>query len=323
MQRSRAPPPSLHPQRHQRQTGAGPLAAASRGGVLAQRSDYQQWRQESGHDLQALLETDFEELVLPTPSLRGPQRNCAQPEWNQHQQQCGHIALSAPSGATGSVSSSSFSSSFLARGTGGPGGSAGSNNSSSIASGKATQVNWREVSMVKGELLIKVVFQIALHCPQALQEQGWLWVLRLLQWTRSRGALPASLALVAEDHDTFNADIAPSRWSRTEASALYAQRSDLEKVAGADPRAGARGTSADKGTLLPSVYARECYLRAFGLAFESIYYRPLCGRCSNSRLSCTQGAQWQRWQQWQCVVRPAGENSSSSGTPRREPCHRC
>jgi hypothetical protein len=105
-------------------------------------------------------------------------------------------------------------------------------------------VKWAYTSLVKGEILLKLAFHTAKLAHQCMREASWSAVLQLLTYCRSRGALPLSLALVAEDFAgghplPHNGDAVPS---------------------------GTVGASVKR--LPPSPYAHRCYLEAYGLTLS-------------------------------------------------------
>jgi hypothetical protein len=105
-------------------------------------------------------------------------------------------------------------------------------------------VKWAYTSLVKGEILLKLAFHTAKLAHQCMREASWSAVVQLLMYCRSRGALPLSLALVAED---------------------FAGGHPLPHNGDALPNGGV-GSSAKR--LAPSPYAHRCYLEAYGLTLS-------------------------------------------------------
>lgn len=88
---------------------------------------------------------------------------------------------------------------------------------------------WRESSLLKGELLIKIVFFIATNYTHLLSRDAWSSVIMLLLFARSRGVLPEQIAVISDD---FKENL-----------------NNIELI---------------NESLIPSVYARQAFLRAYG-----------------------------------------------------------
>eukprot|EP01034_Spumella_vulgaris_P022368 gene22368-28490_t len=150
-------------------TAPNTARAMSRRNALAYKSNYIQWKTDTGHDLTELISLDFDQLV------------------------------------TGNSGGKSFVE-------------------------RERSANWTEAALVKGELLVKIVFRLVALCPQALTQDAWVAVVDLLVWSRSRGALPKELSLLTDSFgdsvDTVSKNKAtplpqPSLYSRTSHLSAY------------------------------------------------------------------------------------------------------
>jgi hypothetical protein len=159
-------------------SSASGKAFLHRGG-LAYKSNYNQWKADSGHELMELVSLDFELLVTASD------KNSADREHN---------------------------------------------------------TNWTEAALVKGELLVKIVFQLVAICPQALTQDAWVAVIELLVWSRSRGALPKELATLTDSFGDLN-------------DQQVVSDSALKKAASFP---------------LPSLYSRSSHLSAYGVPTTSL-----------------------------------------------------
>jgi hypothetical protein len=109
------------------------------------------------------------------------------------------------------------------------------------AAEREQNANWTEASLVKGELLVKIVFQLVAVCPQALTQDAWVAVIELLVWSRSRGALPKELAVLTDSFD------------------------DTDQNATVDS-----GSKRPVSFPLPSLYSRSSHLTAYGVPTNSL-----------------------------------------------------
>jgi hypothetical protein len=100
---------------------------------------------------------------------------------------------------------------------------------------------------VKGEVLMKLAFHTAQRMPFCLREEAWAALLRVLCFSRSRGALPSTLALVPED---------------------FAVHRGSAQADGADRAGSSLDGDFLHPPLPPSPYAHRCYLEAYGLTLS-------------------------------------------------------
>lgn len=108
-------------------------------------------------------------------------------------------------------------------------------------------LTWSYASMIRGELLLRLILQAASKVPYALQNEACSSLLMVLAWVRSRGALPSTLALV----------------HREVTSPCVVESSTPQLASPRQPSVDSTDYS-----LPPSTYAHRCYLEAYGLALE-------------------------------------------------------
>ena len=109
-------------------------------------------------------------------------------------------------------------------------------------------LTWSYASMIRGELLLRVILQTSSKVPYALQSEACSSLLMVLSWARSRGALPSTLALI-------HSELISEPLAEPISQQLTSPRKDIA------------GSNAEH-SLVPSTYAHRCYLEAYGLALE-------------------------------------------------------
>lgn len=184
-----------------------PSKPYSRLNMLAHQANYNQWKIDSGHDLAVMLQQPIELLVVDDYCC--PDTTTAPPLPPQRQHH---------------------------------------HNSSSTSTDTAVEVvDWVESSMIKGELTIKLIFSALRLTTHSLSQEVYLSLLTLLVWTRSRGALPSSLALIEDDFHRF---------------AMASSHCDDHH----DDDDGEEVVVHSSTVATASIYARNCYLRSYGLS---------------------------------------------------------
>ena len=116
-------------------------------------------------------------------------------------------------------------------------------------------VTWTYSSLIKGELLVRLAFETTHRASLSLREESWAAILQLLTYTRSRGALPPTLALIGEELVLH----------RNEKSK---QRLDITVEGNGQEREETELTEHAHSSLPPSSYAQKCYLEAYGLTLS-------------------------------------------------------
>ena len=222
-----------------------PLRPYTRKNVLTHKANYKQLQADTGVDLASLLRQDVNVLVgLRSGTGIGTGSSCGEPAEYAR----AHHATTAVSTAASASTSSTTSAGVSVTEKGGV-----------TDDENRKGIQWSYGSLLRGEILMKLAFHTAQQVPVCLREESWAELLHLLTYSRQRGALPPSLALVGED-------FCPRPKRRASAAGAVALIEDSQS-------ASAYAPSSDTpleimSSIPPTPFARRCYLEAYGLSLS-------------------------------------------------------
>lgn len=136
----------------------------------------------------------------------------------------------------------------------------------------ATTLNWTGASLLRGELMVKVIFSVV-HCyVRVLGGEAWRSIYSLLLWVRTRGGLPAPLATINDDWYENVAIMEPE---------LTVTSSSSSSGSSGDGGVGGRNRDCSPSTvpalstrsLQASLYALRCHAVSRGLV-SATYFQP-------------------------------------------------
>lgn len=144
--------------------------------------------------------------------------------------------------------------------------------------------------MLKGEIMVKLILQIVIRSPAAMKPAAWSAVISLLLWARSRGVLPVALALTS--YDVIDGSGETKSLLQNIGSSSSSSSSGSSGSSGSSSSSSNNSGECSGKELLPTVYARECFLRAYGLVFESMLFngkrnQQSDGNCGSHESHCS------------------------------------
>jgi hypothetical protein len=105
-------------------------------------------------------------------------------------------------------------------------------------------LDWSEASLIKSEILLRVVVRAATETSLNIHKHTWSTLFELLLWVRSRGSLPHDLAKLSNSFSYHSV-----------------KRNDNDE--------SWKASSMNCNKYRPSLFARNCFMKAFGVNINS------------------------------------------------------